>query len=360
MAKRTIGKPRFYADILQYLKAKGYYGGTTSHPSSINPEKIWDMNPYQKTFIDNTLTNFIINNPSKQLDELMANLTGLTTSGIYCGVFNHGYVQPPEFDVEDIDYNNNPIGFLFSDSSGTVSPEFESIVNWGYWANGFGLPQYKGYSLANVTGFNAALDSISAFSFYPQNNEGDVGCVSYGRWFEPPHSFDVKSARVSTSYSGIDAATTPGGSTLTQTNYLKKSWGNLPAWTLEKQTGHDYNVGADRGMREWGVSLEYLSDEDVFSKAGNENKFFTWTDQETDTSGTPEYVFDESMASFFKLTLNGSLPFIFCPNSSGSDPDNEDGETDLEFAICRISKPPVFRQVSNGVFSTKLTITEVM
>ena len=27
MAKRTIGKPRFYADLGQYLKAKGYYSG---------------------------------------------------------------------------------------------------------------------------------------------------------------------------------------------------------------------------------------------------------------------------------------------------------------------------------------------
>ena len=38
MAKRTIGKPRFYADVLQYLKALGY------HEANDNPE-LWNLVP---------------------------------------------------------------------------------------------------------------------------------------------------------------------------------------------------------------------------------------------------------------------------------------------------------------------------
>ena len=38
MARRTIGKPRFYADVLQYLKVLGY------HQSNDNPE-LWNLDP---------------------------------------------------------------------------------------------------------------------------------------------------------------------------------------------------------------------------------------------------------------------------------------------------------------------------
>ena len=49
------------------------------------------------------------------------------------------------------------------------------------------------------------------------------------------------------------------------------------------------------------------------------------------------------------ITLNGNLPFLFCPDSSADD---------LEFAICRIDRTPSFKQVANNLFSTSLVITE--
>ena len=124
---------------------------------------------------------------------------------------------------------------------------------------------------------------------------------------------------------------------------------NLPPWTLEKQIGHDYDIGANNARRSWRVGLSYLTDDNLFDKAGNENKFFTWTDQVEGEDGEPEYVFDSSLSSFFKLTLMGKLPFIFCPDSSADD---------LEFALCRITNKPSFKQVANNLFSTSLVITE--
>ena len=381
MAKRTIGKPRFYADLGQYLKAKGYYSGVSSGgiSSGTGKEDLFTMNPYQQREFDITSTASQINFEFKIHPELDSpdnrQLAALLLEMNYVGVLGHNLKSLTDEDDDNI----KNIFFRFRGEDGGSSVyanqvDPTEIVNYVPGGNE-GVPEYNGYSLWGIAGVSnyGSFDMFSRarFEIKTQTDESGVsvdfgedkkikiGALTFGRYFEPSHSFDLK-AKIKTSYSGIKVSTTPGGSTLTQTNYLKKNWGDLPAWTLEKQSGHDYNIGAERSTREWDVSLTYLSDEDVFSKAGNENKFFTWTDQEVSEDGTPEYVFDESMASFFKLTLNGGLPFIFCPNSSGSDPDNVDGEIDLEFAICRITKTPVFKQVANGVFSTSLTITEVM
>ena len=51
MARRSIGKPRFYCDIPSYLKTIGkYHGVTTSGMVDVsipNMEKVFTMNPYQ-------------------------------------------------------------------------------------------------------------------------------------------------------------------------------------------------------------------------------------------------------------------------------------------------------------------------
>ena len=95
--------------------------------------------------------------------------------------------------------------------------------------------------------------------------------------------------------------------------------------------------------------MSFITDDNLFHKSSNPNQFFTWTDPDNE-DGTPEYVFDDSMASFFKFTFNGGLPFIFCPDK---DADN------LEFAICRLASQPKFEQVAIGTFNTTLDIVEV-
>ena len=100
--------------------------------------------------------------------------------------------------------------------------------------------------------------------------------------------------------------------------------------------------------RSWKVSLSFMTYDNLFHKSSNPNKFFTWTDPDNE-DGTPEYVFDDSMASFFKLTFNGGLPFIFCPDKDADNP---------EFAICRLASKPVFNLSSYGYFDTTLDIVE--
>ena len=77
------------------------------------------------------------------------------------------------------------------------------------------------------------------------------------------------------------------------------------------------------------------------------NSFFTYDES------IPSYTFDDSMASFFKLTYNGKIPFIFCPDSSLTN------EYDLEFAICMLDNEPTFTQVANQVWDVSMRIVEV-
>ena len=80
------------------------------------------------------------------------------------------------------------------------------------------------------------------------------------------------------------------------------------------------------------------------------NKFFTWTNPE-ELEGVPEYQFDASMASFMGLTFNGSLPFLFNPNSSAED---------KEFAICKIDQSSIsYKQVAFRTWDVSFVIREV-
>ena len=89
----------------------------------------------------------------------------------------------------------------------------------------------------------------------------------------------------------------------------------------------------------------------MMDKSGNSNKFFNDTFDDIDGTEDAHSLdnFDASMSSFFKLSHMGALPFIFCPDSQADD---------LEFALCRITNKPSFKQVANNLFSTSLTITE--
>ena len=325
MAKRTIGKPRFYADVLQYLKALGYY----DHELTTAPDLL-NMNPSQPTEVSGN-QYFYLKNVSEEVNQLLTNLGSLSSSGIYAGILGH---------------NNPPSGYfgLNLHSGADVILTHEEIVNFYYEGNGFSSSQYQGYSLSKVTAIGeVGLLSDYRISFVPLTTMY-VGAITYGRWFEPQYNFDLK-ATTTTSYDGIKLQKTITGSTYSNINHLGvPMWGDLPAWTLEKQDGHDYKIGGTDGRRSWKVSLSFMTDDNLFHKAGNENQFFTYDDN----SGG--YTFDESMSSFFKLSLNGKLPFIFCPDSSA---------TDLEFALCKIDKDPSFKQVANNLFSTSLSITEV-
>ena len=342
MAKRTIQTCRFYADIPQYLKALGYYEGS-------NAPDVWDMNPVNVQEYSSS-PKFIISKPNIELDQLLTNIPQSTSSGMYGAVFAH-----------------NLEGTLYSiDIDDSTIEDTQEIINYNSSTS-----EYNGYSFFNIRAFVADFSETNitkiSLSFLGQKK---IGAVSFGRWFEPSHSPDLQ-VKLITEFDGITNQSTVGGNTITNINHLgQPHWGDLPAWTLQKQEKvyeyglysdaelenfkkpHDYKIGANTQRRTWQVKFSYMADDDVFNKANNPNKFFTVTDG--------NYVFDTSMASFFGLTLNGNLRFWFCPNSAGSNPRTADGDKDLEFALCQIDQDSLtFNQVAHRTFDVSMNIREV-
>ena len=399
MAKRSVGKPRFYAPLDQYLKAKGYYRGAAlvntepdfDYEENQNLAKnVWNLNPTQPTTIGpdvigaygalifefyintNLPTNYaewdsVLPAPNKELTALLkkrVEVADESKSGFYIAALGHNLAGDLPTGIRTGYWGQIEDGTTVA-SSNTNWVDGVNMTNIGSSSSANYPVPYNGYSIGHFKSFtqedNEFASSVFRVNFdynpnYQVVNENpnasiNMGAVSWGRWFEPEHSVDLD-VTLMTSYEGIDEQTTIGGSSLSNINYLgNPNWGDLPAWTLEKQEGNDYNIGSQSPRRTWRIKLSYLSDTNIFNTATNENKFFTWTNQQEETGGEPEYKFDASMASFMGLTFNGSLPFLFNPDSSA---DNK------EFAICKIDQDSIsYKQVAFRTWDVSFVIREV-
>ena len=375
MARRSIGKPRFYADTLQYLKVLGYYDGNdvetiylpTSSSDLGSENGIWNLDPINNTNFTLNGTKYRhryqinFNKQSINQDLLMTNVPQSDVSGLYAGILGHDFKPRTAVGNNEAGANNTIVVRIRRESTSSASYHYEvcgditKIVNFepdeGTMQDG--KIYKKGYSFWNIGEITADSDDghlSNAVEFHvsrPNLGEDEtynIGAFTFGRWFEPEFAFDLKGT-ISNSYEGVNVQNTVGGSTLSNIKHLgQPNWGNgLPAWAITDRIDEDYNLGGAKGRRSWQVGFSYLTDDKIFNKAGNPDKFFTYDED------TEQHTFDTSLGSFLKLTLNGKLPFIFCPDSSADD---------LEFALCRVTNQPSFSQVANNLFSTSLTITE--
>ena len=387
MARRQISKPRFYCDIFSYLKSIGKYNGTNTSgiDDPENKEKVFTMNPYQpygfnlddsghesrfRFWINQEPTTTLQHIPEHELGKLLAYHNPVGTdgehhsSGWYAGILGHNLATLGASAIHQRFFGmHNDNSLKYSDQS-----QFREIINFESGtlienAGNGGKPKHDGFSLWEITEKNTenfeSRFSVAEFTFekndgsvvvnWGDNNFLKIGAVTTGIFFEPEHAFEL-SATVSYSQEGIKRQTTVGGSTITNTNYLGvPNWGNQPAWTLQKTDARNYSAVTNRARRQWEVGLSFIADDNMFDKAGNANKFVndSFTDGVEDAYQITD--FDTSLSSMFKLTHMGSLPFIFCPDSQADD---------LEFALCRITNKPSFKQVANNLFSTSLVITE--
>ena len=109
------------------------------------------------------------------------------------------------------------------------------------------------------------------------------------------------------------------------------------------------------------MSFSYISDDNLFDSAQNSNSFFNDTfDQFDDEKTYSVDNFDTSMSSFFKLTQNGALPFIFCPDSKATRTVDGVEVDNLEFAICMLDQDSIScTQVAHRTWNVSLAIREV-
>ena len=170
-----------------------------------------------------------------------------------------------------------------------------------------------------------------------------IGALTWGRYFNLPRC-DLQ-ATINHEYEGLDHKSTLGGSTLLNKKHTgQKMWGDLPAWAIKNRAdvdGIDFKAVSNVPRRSWKLKMSFISDDDLFNQTENQNKFFDFYST-SQSYGARHF-------EFFSLTLNGNLPFIFCPDKDADD---------LEFAICRIAKPPVFKEVAKNLWTTQFTIVE--
>ena len=400
MAKRQIGTPRFYCDILSYLKSIGKYNGVSSidYGDSTNIEKPFTMNPYQPhTFNlpantgksrlrfwineEPTGTNSMNHIPQHELGKLLAYHNPSDdehhSSGWFAGILGHNLASLGTSAVHHRFYGKHDDGFIkFSNQS-----EFKEIVNFEEAtliepAGSAGKPKYDGFSLWEITNKNTSTlqsrFSVAEFTFekndgnqnevpWGDNNSLEIGAFTAGIFIEAPNSPDL-SVKKTLEMSGISVNETIAGNTLVNIKHKGvPNWGDQPAWTLQKTDGRDYTNVANRARRIWDMSFSYISDDNLFDAAQNSNSFFNDTfDQFDEEDAYSVSNFDTSMSSFFKLTQNGALPFIFCPDSKATRIVDGVEVDNLEFAICMLDQDSIScTQVAHRTWNVSLAIREV-
>lgn len=322
MAYQNVGTPRFYVNILQYLKVIGLVD---------TDDSVYDLNP---TRLHNAGERVL--DDANVPDEVFNDKAYVAFLGHQGGQLNlnHNYTS-------DISVNANI-----------------SITN----GTGNGLdPEYEGFSIASFNG-----DSVIALGTYTQYK---IGSIVIGNYYDMPHSPDLN-LKLTYEYDGVKTIQTKGGATLSNASYTKPAdWGSAGAWQLGTNTSN-----LRSGRRVWDLSFSYLSDTDVFPvNASQSLAAFTGDGYHTDTDNPTSGFVDINTGSvnggtagefnsnildstdFFSQvwnrTMGGHLPFIFQPDGSNNNPD--------QFAICRFDmKSLTYDQVANNVYNVKLKIRE--
>jgi len=337
MAYSSVGNPRFYVNVLEWLNSSGHSSwGTLNHTLPVTPNILnsGTSPDYTASKIALTDKNFIAH-----LGHTMA------SSGVN--------------------------GFLKGENGADIT--MKNIVN-----------QYPndGYDGFSISTFIPWLKNV-AYVYNDDENwvhidEVNAGTVVVGTYYDMPHSPDLK-LTMTREYGGIKTIETKGGASLSNAFYTKPPmWGNLGAWELNSEdTGYPNfnpipltNQKLSRsGRRIWDLNFSYLDDGDVF---GSNQSVYPIYDGDELLTYSPWGTFpispdtDDDLSSYDTFTYNlltdynfysqihktngGQLPFIFQP----------DVNDNTQFAICKFDmKSFSFQQTAPGLYSVKMKIREV-
>ena len=306
---QSVGVPRFYVDLGQYLLAIGYDFG-------------YEVNDDER--------HLMSLNPTKQIElysgwqHVRVPRVAPITYAFFLG-HNAAYYQYPKwFDVTDGVYEAG-IG------TGIVTGINESTESVNT------TPEHTGFSLWT---FIDIEDKDYCFGIMGVGNGNKVGAISMGNYYDMPHSPDLN-LKMSIEMDGVKNIKTKGGASLSNISYTKpQDWGDMGAWQL----GGASNLRS--GRRVWDLSFSYLSDTDVFPvNATTSNPLNTYPADDTLLDGT------DFFSQVWNRTMGGHLPFIFQPDGSNNNPD--------QFSICRFDMNSLtYDQVANNAYNVKLKIRE--
>ena len=332
MAYQSVGAPRFYINVLEWLDSIGHIPVIEERFRTL-PVVRRDYPRVHNYFPGSDPDHYDFSGMAADIGAGHRNFIALLghemTYGVYSLWFDDGVGG--SYAVTTEGYNN--------------------VVNTTSFDNRL-YSNYHGFSIATFDGSN---DLVLSF-----NSLFNTGSVVIGTYYDMPHSPDLN-LTLTREYGGIKTLETKGGASLSNTFYTKSpNWGNAPAWELYDGT-IAYPELSRSGRRIWDLSFSYLDDGDVFGSNQLINQT-VWGVQtappyEEDDIRNNDGGFEYNIISDYNFysqvihkTNGGQLPFIFQPDTN----DN------TQFAICKFDmKSFKFDQVANGVYSVKLKIREV-
>jgi len=345
MAYQNIGTPRFYISLGEYLNSIGGLGVTSSEGQDVS--SIGFLNP------SNPIT---ISTPSSGDGEADIDFTFSAAKSFlsedkgYFAILGHNFAsQSSKFSITDPE-----------ESTGINETE---IINSDISGEYYRTAAHDGFTIFSCN-YGAFDDESSGIRFRPSGSP-KIGCVSFGNFYDMPHSPDLN-LNLTTEYDGIKTTQTKGGATLSNALYTKPAdWGNQGAWQLGTNASNFRS-----GRRSWDLSFSYFSDTDIMpinasqshaaysSNGYNVNSNPTDINTGSENGGTAGQFQsnildgDDFFSQVINRTMGGHLPFIFQPDNANNNPD--------QFAICRFEMDSItYTQVANNTYNLKLKIREV-
>ena len=349
---QNVGTPRFYVDILQWLKAQGSLSIASSQWEQSNILDLIGINPSETNKLIPAIGNDSLgDNDSIKFETTSSFPTIMPNDKNFFMVLGHNlatagasiYLQEGEGTVDDTPIYDEETGEEVA--TWTVAAS-SGLVNITYNGSNSTI-DHDGFSISIGNDAHDIQTNKIQFRFdspeYPESTyEADIkiGSLLYGNYYDMPHSPDLN-LKLSYEYDGVKTIQTKGGATLSNASYTKPAdWGSAGAWQL----GGYPNFRS--GRRVWDLSFSYLSSESVMPNLGIQN-YVTGETGEDILTGT------DFFSQVWNKTMGGHLPFIFQPDGANTDP-KADG-----FAICRFDMNSLtYDQVANNVYNVKLKIRE--
>jgi len=339
MAYQNVGTPRFYIDIPTYLNSVGADYGEGFDKSlftlnPITPVKFFDSNQAGNISFSiplSTLTNNLIN-PNKFYFSLLNHNYGL-----------EDYLGQGEFGIS---------GFSLGDLNNT-----QNVLNTQASDNFIQI-----HKTGSTIFISEIDDSINSLSFSNANSDYDiyVGSISFGSYYDMPHSADLD-LTMEVEFDGYSSFQTAGGSTLTNVNYNGSPYWNDKDGNKSEpfSVGESTGVSKRNGRRNWSLKFSYVTDSNLFASNYMSNTHLeTSTDYNAGDLSTDTNEFEYTLSnddSFIAQVLNkvgNGQRFIFQPDNTNKNPD--------QFAICVLDQSSLsIKQVAYKVYDISLKIREV-
>ena len=384
MSKQVL-TPRFYVDIPSFLHATGdlRWGGYAAH-GGIDLLYMNPSNPWTITSDGGELAVAVIGDsleiPAKA--SLPIN---------FCALLNHNLAS-----------NENPFHFVgkaqsIDEEQLTINPETE-ILNAEAVDNGGNLTLPKKtntlWNGTSIFSFQELTHSWQQFHIYYieeyplDTGEHQLGSFVVGKYWDAPYTPDMN-LTMSRRFDGIKKQKTIGGKTLANIYYDGPT-----EWTMHNRVDGtyqyppfelDYSDSANstdlynqyraksglgrKGLRTWELTFSFVTDDEMWM-AYESSSVAPFDDGDTINTITNSTIpsdegvnvsnfdkpipalHDDSFNFVWNCTLGGTLPFIFQPDKTNSNPD--------QFAICTFRDSTLdIQQVASNVYSLSVTIDEV-